>query len=1253
MRPAYFQIKTLPLSKNNAMKTIRLFVSSTFKDMDVERDALRTIVVPHLNACFAGQGLYIQLVDLRHSVETNAALSPEEREKRVFDICVDEIEDCKPFFIGLVGHRYGWIPDLRRMRPDVSLSDVLPSDFPLSPAEISVTVYEFVRGLFNSRDKDKALVLMRSEASYAGLDNSQCKDYVDEGPAGEYQHRLRSYLYSHQQEYNLMEYTLDVSRSEGPQLEQWCKEISALLMQKMACEAEPDSHELSPYLKAQHLFIQNKTFGFLGRGQQIQDCLDILERRGTLYICEEKTGLGQTALLCRLYSILAQDSGRCCLFSAVDAHPDGGKARVVLYNWCLQMTHFLGESAEALSAVKDDESRLFEQYTSLITRIYWKTLRPVVIFMDDNWRMDHHFPFKQAFTTYAVTVKGDERLQQMLAPYVLCEMTDDEKLSVAHAVRSEVRRELIKRPASSDIKWLSLASSILEHLNKADYTIIRNAAGSDQEGNITRYLLDVVADMPDNYEELCVYWIRRLMRVFGTDFVTNYTGALASCYGLDDEVLAEVTGQSVDWCIYFRQMLGRQLLEEDTDRLWRFTSDTLADSIFNQVFSDHPAVILKTLESLKKLPSHLPVVCNNLFAMSLYAGSLDDCVEHISHTLQEDPTDTGITPDRQAFVRYFRLFPYRLLDVLRQIVAATPPSYAFYHGLNRWCYLIKQDKKYRLYTQAADILAEKLEALSQAGNADSGLMLALAEIYMDAGSAYVEIPGEDSSWDRVNFKGRELCRKYKDTSLQWSEMTMRFLYDKYEGFPQLKDRWKFLLSEFVPLEEQGITYAPHADFTYYSLLLRDTALLIPHFNPSMNPAPYIEKAYQVCEAQQPVDVYQWLLTAWFMNRLAYDSGCLSVDKVHDYLNHVLEETSEVFDNPLASGERQTVYARVLAAYAMSVGENDPQLGLQLTDALLDKVLARDLMGKSPAFSYGPDGQKAENSSNDDTDRTLKYSFYLSRCFMMSENHVPVTTSHLEMPFAWMVTARYYIQAQAEDVSFESVYPLISDDQFKAILAMLEYNRPQNIWDRELDVEPLVCHVLYAELARQSRHGFPDEDYARKLADKYIQLFKQTLMHYRYINWREHTFVKGLQEQLEQKHQPQRENMSQELLESLIDAEDYDTIIRALKDMQHGNPHEFYYLGLAFLRGGQPDNAVKLYHTLVHINNLPQGFHFSCKVNYLYALLVAGLTQRFAEEYDKLDVEEKQDSDICDLYECYQQYLSGYPLSLPLPFGYKL
>lgn len=1235
------------------MKTIKLFVSSTFKDMDMERDALRTIVVPHLNATFAEQGLFVQLVDLRHSVETNAGLSPEEREKRVFDICVDEIEDCKPFFIGLVGHRYGWIPDVRRIVSDDTLAGIIPADFPLPADELSVTAYEFIRGLFGSQAKDKALVLMRSRASYAGLQDARRKDYVDEGISGECQHKLRDYLRSHKGEYHLVEYTLDVSGSAGPQLEQWCREVSSLLMRQMACEVESDVRELSPYLKAQHLFVQHKTYGFRGREQQIKDCLAILERRNMLYICEEKSGLGQTALLCKLYSILSQQPDRCCLFSAVDAHPDAHKSYVMLYHWCLQMIRFLGETDDMLSAARDNEDQLFNLYCSLMMRIFEKTHHPVVVFADDTWRQDLHLPLKQAFMSVAITMKGDRELQQIVAPYVLHEMSDADKLLVVHAVRSEVRHELIQRPSSANVKWLSLAATILENLNKADYSVIRNTAGSNQEDNIVRYLRGVLSEMPDDYEALCVYWVQRLAHVFGTSFVTRYVGALALCYGLTDEVLAEVTEQSVDWCIYFRQMLGRQLVEQDADRLWRFTSDTLADSIFRQVFQDHPSLVRQTLSCLHRLPSRLPVVSNNLFALALYDGSLDECAAFLSRPVEEESADGHITPSQQAFVRYFRIFPRQFLDFIRQLVHGIPPSYAFYHGLNCWCNLIKRDKNYLLYTQVAHILIDKLEHLSHTSAADSGLLLALAEIYMDAGGAYIELPGEDASWDRVNFKGRELCMKYRDRSLQWSEMAMHFLYDKYEGFPKLTDRWKFLLSEFIPLEEKGITYAPGADFTYYSMLLRDTALLMSRFDRSLNPAPYIEKAFRVCEAQKPVNTFEWLLTAWFMHRLACDTCCLRIEKVQDYLKHVLEATRDAFANPWSRGSLQTVYARVLAAYAMSVGETDPQRGLQITDMLLDKILARDLMGKSQAFSANLFGMSAPASAADNSDAMLRHSIYLMHCINMYKQHVPVTTSHLDMPFAWMVTARYCIQTLSGQTSFESSYPLRSDDEFKAVVGMLANNRPESIWDRGLDVEPLVCHVLYAELDRQSQHGFPDENHARRLANQYFRLFEQTVVHYRYINWREYMFVRQLQEQLEKKHQPPRESMSPKQLENLIDAEDYGTIIRALENMQEGTPHEFYYLGLAYLRSGQPANAVSLYETLLRFSNLPQGFLFSCQVNYLYALLAAGLMQRFAEEYDRLDEDDKHDTDVCDLYECYRQYLSGHPLSLPLPFGYKL
>lgn len=72
-------------------KTIKIFVSSTFKDMDVERDALRNIVLPRLNEHFAPHKRNIQIIDLRHSVETDSRQTADERERCVFNICMDEI----------------------------------------------------------------------------------------------------------------------------------------------------------------------------------------------------------------------------------------------------------------------------------------------------------------------------------------------------------------------------------------------------------------------------------------------------------------------------------------------------------------------------------------------------------------------------------------------------------------------------------------------------------------------------------------------------------------------------------------------------------------------------------------------------------------------------------------------------------------------------------------------------------------------------------------------------------------------------------------------------------------------------------------------------------------------------------------------------------------------------------------------------------------------------------------------------------
>lgn len=89
------------------MKTF--FISSTFKDMQAERDILQEKVFPRLRKLAAEYGEDVSELDLRWGVDT-MNLSEEESGKQVLKVCIDAIDRCTPYFIVLLGERYGWIP---------------------------------------------------------------------------------------------------------------------------------------------------------------------------------------------------------------------------------------------------------------------------------------------------------------------------------------------------------------------------------------------------------------------------------------------------------------------------------------------------------------------------------------------------------------------------------------------------------------------------------------------------------------------------------------------------------------------------------------------------------------------------------------------------------------------------------------------------------------------------------------------------------------------------------------------------------------------------------------------------------------------------------------------------------------------------------------------------------------------------------------------------------------------------------------
>ena len=88
-----------------------VFISSTFKDMQAERDYLHEKIFPRLRRLVGQYGEDIQEVDLRWGVDTYH-MSEEESNYQVLRVCIDAIDRCKPYIIVLLGDRYGWIPDV-------------------------------------------------------------------------------------------------------------------------------------------------------------------------------------------------------------------------------------------------------------------------------------------------------------------------------------------------------------------------------------------------------------------------------------------------------------------------------------------------------------------------------------------------------------------------------------------------------------------------------------------------------------------------------------------------------------------------------------------------------------------------------------------------------------------------------------------------------------------------------------------------------------------------------------------------------------------------------------------------------------------------------------------------------------------------------------------------------------------------------------------------------------------------------------
>ena len=159
------------------MKSI--FVSSTFKDMHAERDMLNIDVFPEISEFVAEYGEDVSFIDLRWGINTQE-LENDESTHKILSVCLDEIDNSKPYLIAFLGERYGWIPDKRLI--EYAVTQKSPEYSYLAEIEKSVTALEIEYGALSKNSSiDHCLFYFREPLPIEKLSQEQRDLYNSEG----------------------------------------------------------------------------------------------------------------------------------------------------------------------------------------------------------------------------------------------------------------------------------------------------------------------------------------------------------------------------------------------------------------------------------------------------------------------------------------------------------------------------------------------------------------------------------------------------------------------------------------------------------------------------------------------------------------------------------------------------------------------------------------------------------------------------------------------------------------------------------------------------------------------------------------------------------------------------------------------------------------------------------------------------------------------------------------------------------------
>jgi tetratricopeptide (TPR) repeat protein len=331
-------------------RSVRIFLSSTFRDFAEERDLLVRRVFPELRARLKDRFVELVDVDLRWGITAEQAERGE-----VLPICLTEIDRARPFFIGMLGERYGWVPPPGSYAPDLLERQPWLTQH---QGGSSVTELEILHGAINQPGMRGRVTFYFRSPAYAKLKGG---DYL---PAGAQDRQRQRDL-----KQRIRASGLPVTAYRDPQdfAQRLTRNLWAVLDREFPASSVPDAFEREHLRHEAYAAPRQRLY--LGGEDHLATLKRLLQLGHPQILIEGASGGGKSALIANAMHAHSQAHPR----DLVHTHYLGASAEAAdPYTLVRRLFEFIRRTTGSPDVIADDPQRLMDSLPAwLATASAW------------------------------------------------------------------------------------------------------------------------------------------------------------------------------------------------------------------------------------------------------------------------------------------------------------------------------------------------------------------------------------------------------------------------------------------------------------------------------------------------------------------------------------------------------------------------------------------------------------------------------------------------------------------------------------------------------------------------------------------------------------------------------------------------------------------------------------------------------------------------------------------------------------------